>query len=162
MVTKLLVGHERFRREFFQQERGLFDALAAGKHEPTALLIGCCDARVVPHVIMGADPGELFILRNIANLCRVRWRGPPPPGSAIRRHPRAQVPHVIVCGHTHRSGIRRWSRADGLARRMPTLAQWLDAEELRDGSPRCGAKRPDRATRWQSSRLRESRCSSGR
>jgi carbonic anhydrase len=136
MVTKLLVGHQRFRRDFFQHERELFESFARGVHAPTTLLIGCCDARVVPHFIMRADPGELFILRNIANLVPQYGEGHHRSvGSAIEYAVHAlEVPHIIICGHTQCGGLKALLEGpDKLADAMPTLAMWLkDAEELRD------------------------------
>lgn len=135
MVTKLLQGHSRFRQDYFQHERELFDALASGRHEPTALVISCSDARVVPNVILNADPGDLFVVRNIANLV--------PPfddvtnrsvGAAIEYAVHAlRVPHIVVCGHTCCGGLRALiGGMDPIAADMPTLALWLeDASALK-------------------------------
>lgn len=136
MVTKLLVGHERFRREFFHHERELFASFARGLHEPTTLLIGCCDARIVPHVLLGAAPGELFILRNIANLVPQYGEGHHRSvGAAIEYAVHAlKVPHIVICGHTQCGGLKALIEGpDKLSDEMPTLAHWLkDAEELRE------------------------------
>ena len=135
MVTKLLLGHDRFRREFFHHERELFQSFADGVHAPQALWIGCCDARVVPTVILSAEPGELFILRNIANLVPQFGEGHHRSvGAAIEFAVHAlKVPHIIICGHTQCGGLKALLEGpDKLADAMPTLAMWLkDAEELR-------------------------------
>ena len=136
MVDELFEGHSRFRQEHFEHERELFDSLAKGRHEPTACVIGCSDARVPPDIILGATPGDLFAVRNIANIV--------PPfgatsfnratGAAIEYAVHAlRVRHIVVVGHTQCGGIRALAKADGaLAEEMPTLAQWLkDAVELR-------------------------------
>lgn len=133
-VEKLLLGHSLFKREYFRSEAELFAALASGVHEPKALVISCCDARVVPDVILQADPGDLFVVRNIAALV-------PPFGKGHHRAVGAaieyailglKVQHVIVCGHTMCGGLK--ALADGpvkLAAHMPSLAEWLaDAEAL--------------------------------
>ncbi len=133
-VQKLLLGHGHFKRDYFRSEAGLFASLAGGVHEPKALVISCCDARVVPDVILQADPGDLFVVRNIAALI-------PPYGKGHHRAVGAaieyaimglKVQHVIVCGHTQCGGLR--ALADGpvrLAAHMPSLAEWLaDAEDL--------------------------------
>jgi carbonic anhydrase len=136
MVTKLLVGHQRFRRDFFHHERELFESFARGVHAPTTLMIGCCDARVDPNVIMGSDPGELFILRNIANLVPQYGEGHHRSvGSAIEYAVHAlKVPHIVICGHTQCGGLKALMEGpDKLADAMPTLVSWLkDAEELRE------------------------------
>jgi len=134
--TSLFEGHSRFRSDYFENDRQLFDALARGTHEPLACIIGCSDARVPPDIILGASPGDLFAVRNVANIV--------PPfgeqnfnraaGSAIEFAVHVlRVPHIVVVGHTQCGGIRAITTMDEkLAEDMPTLAQWLkDAVELR-------------------------------
>lgn len=128
MVTRLLEGHARLRRDV-TRERELFDALAKGRQEPTALVIGCCDSRVVPNLIVQAGPGELFVVRNIANIV------PRFDGALMNRSVGAsieyavhvlRVPHIVICGHTQCGGLT--ALVDGpeaLTAEMPTLAAWL-------------------------------------
>jgi carbonic anhydrase len=136
MPDELFEGHSRFRQEYFEHERELFESLAKGRHEPTACVIGCSDARVPPDIILGASPGDLFAVRNVANIV--------PPfgaqnfnratGAAIEYAVHVlRVKHIVIVGHTQCGGIRAITRADdALAQEMPTLAQWLkDAVELR-------------------------------
>lgn len=66
MTRELLAGHARF-KSYFTQKRSLFERLAQGQ-QPHTLLISCCDSRVPPELVLGTDPGELFIVRNIANI----------------------------------------------------------------------------------------------
>jgi carbonic anhydrase len=131
MVTRLLDGHERFLKEYVQHERELLSQLAEGTQRPQALFIGCCDSRVVPNLILAADPGELFVVRNIANIVppyeagEVRNRSV---GAAVDYAVQVlAVPHLIVCGHTACGGLG--ALADGhekLREAMPMLAAWLD------------------------------------
>lgn len=128
MFQKLLLGHESFKREYFQSEAKLFSALASGVHEPYALVISCCDARVVPDAILNADPGDLFVLRNIAALVPPYLARPGHSvGAAIDYAIHGlKVKHIIVCGHTSCGGLK--ALADGpmkLAAHMPSLAEWL-------------------------------------
>jgi carbonic anhydrase len=128
--TRLLEGHERFRKDYFEHGRELFESLARGVQRPEALFIGCCDSRVVPNFIVSAAPGELFVLRNIANIVpryeegQVQNRSV---GAAVEFAVHVlRVPHVIVCGHTSCGGLG--ALLDGterLARDTPTLAAWL-------------------------------------
>lgn len=134
-LRPLLVGHTKFQREHFQHDAELYRSLAAGRHEPTALVISCCDARVVPDVILKADPGDLFVVRNIANLVPAFESGAHKSvGAAIEYAIHGlKVPHVIVCGHTQCGGLRALATGyDRLIAHMPSLAEWLhDAVELR-------------------------------
>jgi carbonic anhydrase len=135
MPQHLLEGHHAFRKEYFEHERELFDALAAGRHEPTAMVISCSDARVVPNIILKAQPGDLFVVRNIANLVPpyedVRYRSV---GAALEYAVHVlRVPHIVVCGHTQCGGLRALINGhEKLVDDMPSLAAWLhDAAAVR-------------------------------
>lgn len=129
MVTKLLEGHGRFRSEYFEHERELFQTLAAGAQKPVALMIACCDSRVVPNLVLNAGPGELFVVRNISNIV-------PPFGRQLANRSVGaaieyaihflRVPHVIVCGHTQCGGLQALAEGPSkLEAETPTLATWL-------------------------------------
>ena len=124
-TSKLISGHRRF-RSLFDSQHEVFKKLAEEGQHPKVLWIGCCDSRVVPELITGADPGELFDLRNIANIV------PPAPtiacatGAAIEyavNHLR--VEHIVLCGHTECGGIAALE-APPSAVDEPHIASWLE------------------------------------
>jgi len=104
----LSAGYRRFRDNYFRANRELFDQLAQGQ-APKVMVIACCDSRVDPTLIFDARPGEIFTLRNVANLV-------PPYGpdefchgtsAAIEFGVRGLgVDHVIVLGHASCGGIQ--------------------------------------------------------
>ena len=63
----LLTGYRRFRDDRWPQERAEYEALAAGQ-KPHTLVVACSDSRADPALIFDAAPGELFVVRNVANL----------------------------------------------------------------------------------------------
>ncbi|MFL5233800.1 MAG: carbonic anhydrase, partial [Microvirga sp.] len=65
---RLLAGYRAFLDERLPRERARFEALAERGQSPEIMVIGCCDSRVSPEVIFDASPGELFVVRNVANL----------------------------------------------------------------------------------------------
>ncbi|HYH94609.1 carbonic anhydrase [Hyalangium sp.] len=145
MVTKLLEGHSRFRSEYFENERELFETLAKGVQQPVALMLSCCDARVVPNIMVNASPGELFVVRNIANIVPPfgRHLANRSVGAAIEYALHfLKVPHVIVCGHTQCGGLQALAEGLGtLEAETPTLAAWLqDAVVVRE---RIASRWPD-------------------
>lgn len=64
----LLDGYRTFMADRYVREKDRYRALAAGGQSPKILIIACCDSRAAPETIFNAGPGELFVLRNVANL----------------------------------------------------------------------------------------------
>lgn len=107
-MDKLIEGYRIFRETYFQRNREMFQELAQGQ-SPKALVISCCDSRVDPGMIFNAQPGEIFSIRNVANLV-------PPFAPDDRHHSTSaaiefavralRVPHIIVMGHANCGGVR--------------------------------------------------------
>jgi carbonic anhydrase len=105
-IEKFIKGFTHFQQQYFNPDNALFDHLRAGQH-PTTLLIGCCDSRVDPMLLTGSDPGEMFVVRNVANLVPpCSPDAPPGVSSAIEFAVcNLKVARVIVLGHAHCGGI---------------------------------------------------------
>ncbi len=67
MSDKLLAGYQRFKNGYFSENREKLRKLAQ-EQRPNYVLIACCDARMEPALIFDTEPGELFVIRNVANL----------------------------------------------------------------------------------------------
>ncbi|WP_284617874.1 carbonic anhydrase [Aquabacterium humicola] len=68
MDDQLLARLKRFHTDTFPRHRQRFEDLVAHGQHPTTLFIGCSDSRLVPYLLTGAGPGELFIVRNVGAL----------------------------------------------------------------------------------------------
>ena len=64
----LLGGYAHFRRSRLSRERERYEELAERGQKPETMIIGCCDSRAAPETIFGAAPGEVFVVRNVANI----------------------------------------------------------------------------------------------
>jgi len=108
-MQHLIDGYRRFRAERWPERREVFEHLASGGQSPRTMVIACSDSRVDPTMIFNAEPGELFILRNVANLVP-----PYQPDLAFHATSAAlefavrvlEVSDLIVMGHAMCGGIR--------------------------------------------------------
>ncbi len=107
-IKRLKRGHQKFRNTEFKQHSKLFERLSRRGQSPKALIISCCDSRVDPVLITNADPGDLFVVRNVANLV-------PPYQPDANYHGTSaalefavtglRIEHIIVLGHARCGGI---------------------------------------------------------
>ncbi|ARN82380.1 carbonic anhydrase [Methylocystis bryophila] len=122
----LVQGYESFLAGRFGQEQQRYRTLAEQGQRPSTMIVSCCDSRVSPEVIFDARPGELFVLRNVANLV--------PPYEPDNHYHGAsaaleyavmalKVRHILVLGHAQCGGVAAF--ADALAN--------PDAPPLSDG-----------------------------
>lgn len=124
-IADAMEGHARFRAQF-EKDREFFRELATAKQRPRLLWIGCSDSRVVPAQITGADPGELFEIRNIANSVPPAHGFDDSVGAAIAYAlDHLHVDDIVVCGHTGCGGIAALLDAADVEGDLP-LARWLD------------------------------------
>lgn len=127
MPDELLERLRRFQEDAFPQQRSLFRHLVDEGQHPLTLFIGCSDSRLVPYLLTGAGPGELFLVRNVGAFV-------PPHDQSQGFHGTAaaiefavlnlQVRRIIVCGHSHCGAIRTlYGEVPPAAQ---NLARWLD------------------------------------
>ena len=108
-MDRLIQGYRRFRKLQWPERREVFENLANRGQAPRTMVIACSDSRVDPTMIFNAEPGELFIVRNVANLVP-----PYEPDSAFHATSAAlefavrvlEVQDLIVMGHAMCGGIR--------------------------------------------------------
>jgi len=124
-TRKLIDGYRKF-REKYKSDHEVFDRLADKGQDPKVMWIGCSDSRVVPELITGADPGELFDLRNIANVVPPATSAACATGAAVEYAViHLGVDHIVVCGHTECGGIAALA-AEPDPDVQPHITSWLD------------------------------------
>ena len=121
-------GYRSFLAERFRQEKARYEDLAESGQNPEILLIGCCDSRVSPEVIFDARPGELFVVRNVANIV-------PPYETSGQFHGTSaalefavealQVRHIVVLGHARCGGIRSFAEKRAPLSSGDFIGKWM-------------------------------------
>ena len=126
-MDELLARLRRFNEDTFPGIRDQFTDLVAHGQHPSILFIGCSDSRLMPYLLTGTGPGDLFMVRNVGAFV------PPHDGSAGYHGTAAaiefavlnlQVKRIVVCGHSHCGGIR--ALYEGVPAAAGNLAAWLE------------------------------------
>ena len=141
---RLTDGYQAFLQGRFPSERSRYQSLAETGQSPEILIIGCCDSRVSPEVIFDAGPGEMFVVRNVANLVP-----PCDPDSESSYHGTSaaiefavnalNVKHIVVLGHASCGGIRAFYDDAKPLTKIDFIGKWMSqiapvAERLGPGA----------------------------
>jgi len=142
-MDALIEGYRRFRAETWPQARARFEELAAQGQRPRTMVIACSDSRVDPQMIFSAGPGELFVLRNVANLVPPYMPDATFHGTSAAVEFAVRVLHVeriVVMGHALCGGVNALLRgappeAQDFVAGWMTIAQKARAVALRCDTP---------------------------
>jgi len=135
-TDKLLAGYQRFREGYYQNNQEQLFKLADEGQSPKIAIVSCSDSRVDPSVILDCEPGDLFVIRNVANLV-------PPCEDTDSYHGTSaalefavtalEVESIIVLGHTQCGGIK--SLIDNANKKIDKsfISKWMmQLESVRD------------------------------
>ena len=116
-IEKLLEGYKRFRADHFDGNKTLYEKLYKEGQSPKTLVIACSDSRVDPAIITDADPGDIFAIRNVANLV-------PPYAKDAGYHGVSaalefavcilKVENIVILGHSHCAGVHALRHPESL------------------------------------------------
>ena len=130
-INKFIAGFKQFQRSYFGENQELFDKLKQSQ-QPRTLIISCCDSRVDPAILTRSEPGDLFVVRNVANLV--------PPCEVGGGHHGISaalefgvcslgVKHIIVLGHSQCGGIRALMEDSYGSEEGGFISQWMNIAE---------------------------------
>ncbi|MBD0711562.1 MULTISPECIES: carbonic anhydrase [unclassified Streptomyces] len=123
-MQDLTDGVARFQEDVFPAKAELFAHLAT-HHAPHTLFISCSDARVVPELITGAEPGDLFVIRTAGNLVPAYTPGADGVAASIEYAVAALgVREIVVCGHSSCGAMTALAEGHDLSG-APAVADWL-------------------------------------
>lgn len=135
-IPDLMAGWQRFRAGRFRDQRVLFERIAREGQRPRTAMVACCDSRVDPAIVFDCDPGDLFVVRNVANLV-------PPYEETGSYHGTSAaleyavgvlgVRDIVVLGHSQCGGIRALVEGPPVGSEpMRFLTSWMSlAQEAR-------------------------------
>ena len=134
-MQRLLDGVVQFRKEDFEAHKDLFQNLG-NSQKPHTLFIGCSDSRVVPNMITSTLPGELFVVRNVANIVpRYRQTNEYVATTSAIEYALIQleIENIVICGHSNCGGCQALYLSEDRLQQMPLTSKWLEqSHEVRD------------------------------
>lgn len=105
---KMLQGYQTFRKKYVLGDQSIMQSLSYHGQKPQVMVVACCDSRVDPALILQCDPGDLFVVRNVANIIPPYEKDEAHHGTsaALEFGIRAlKVEHLILLGHSQCGGI---------------------------------------------------------
>ncbi|HEX7633945.1 MAG TPA: carbonic anhydrase, partial [Noviherbaspirillum sp.] len=127
-MQKLIDGHKRFHAEVFPDRKSHFHLLAESQ-APAWLFITCSDSRIVPDMILGTEPGDLFITRNAGNVVPVTSHDVDGCTATIEYAVEVlRVKHAILCGHSD-CGAMKAALDKASLDKLPKARRWLQHVE---------------------------------
>ena len=134
-MHNLVAGLIKFRTQDYEEHKNLFCRLKR-RQEPHTLFIACSDSRVVPELITKSLPGELFVVRNIANIVPKYKEAheyvatTSATTAAIEYAIKVlKVKNIIICGHSNCGGCASIYLPDKVLNEMPATKKWLELSE---------------------------------
>jgi carbonic anhydrase len=135
-TDKLIAGYQRFREGYYQDNHEQLSKLAEEGQFPKIAIVSCSDSRVDPTIILDCEPGDLFVIRNVANLV-------PPCETTDNYHGTSaalefavtglEVESIIILGHTQCGGIKALIDSAGKKVDKTFISKWMNQlEEVRD------------------------------
>src|SRR5215475_1219907 len=128
LPRRLYDGYRAFRAGRLPTEQSRYRELAERGQAPETMVVGCCDSRVSPEVIFDARPGELFVVRNVANLV------PPYSPDGLYHGVSAAlefavgalgVKHIVVLGHARCGGVRAFAEDSAPLSPGDFIGKWM-------------------------------------
>ncbi|MBP7553715.1 MAG: carbonic anhydrase [Spirochaetes bacterium] len=127
-MKELFDGVKEFAKNDFENNRKLFKKLES-RQTPHTLFIGCSDSRVVPDLITKSLPGDLFVVRNIANIVPY-YRASSEYLSTTSAIEYAisvlKIKNIVVCGHSDCGGCKAMFMEDVELEKIPHTKKWLE------------------------------------
>lgn len=135
-IKKILKGYFSFRKRYATGKKSTMQHLAKHGQSPETMIVACCDSRVDPSLILQCDPGDLFVVRNVANIV--------PPYECDEKHHGTSaalefgvcylnIKNLIILGHSQCGGINALLNGDHL-KQNDFITNWVSLIDTKDHS----------------------------
>lgn len=124
----LIDGYKRFYKKSFEKKQEFYGNLSKEGQSPKFLVISCCDARVHPAQIMDTNPGDIFVIRNVANLVPVNEPDGKSHGTSAAMEfavKHLNVKYIIVLGHSQCGGIKTLMEGEHFSSEYSFVDPWM-------------------------------------
>ncbi len=137
---KILQGYEAFRKKYVLGDQSIMQSLSHHGQQPQVMVVACCDSRVDPAVILQCDPGDLFVVRNVANIVPPYEKDEAHHGTSAALEFGVcylKVKHLILLGHSQCGGIQALLNSN--SNENDFISNWVSVIQSAD----CGSKDVD-------------------
>lgn len=141
IFSKILKGYRRFRESYAIGDQTVMQFLSEYGQQPKIMVVACCDSRVDPAVILQCDPGDLFVVRNVANIVPPYEKDEAHHGTSAALEfgiDILQIKHLILLGHSQCGGVQALVNS---AETPPNdfISNWVSLVK----NPNCNHSHPD-------------------
>ncbi|MFN3235267.1 MAG: carbonic anhydrase [Gammaproteobacteria bacterium] len=133
VIEKLIEGYHNFQKKYVEEDNSFMTNLASRGQKPKTMVVACCDSRVDPALLLQCDPGDLFVVRNMANIV-------PPYENDARRHGVSaalefgicylNVTDLVILGHSSCGGIGALLNSDKL-KQNDFISNWVSLIDIK-------------------------------
>jgi len=136
---QIIQGYKKFREKYVLQDNVLLKRLAEHGQSPQILVVACCDSRVDPALLLQCEPGDLFIVRNVANIIPPYENNEAHHGTSAAiefavRH--LGIQHLIILGHSQCGGIQASLNNDAL-KHDDFIGHWVNLIKIENTPSNC-------------------------
>lgn len=135
-LEKLLQGYNEFRNQYALGQHSVMQQLSQKGQNPQAMVVACCDSRVDPALILQCDPGDLFVVRNVANIVPPYEKDGAHHGTSAALEFGVcflKVKHLILLGHSQCGGIQ--SLLNNEVEKDDFISNWVSLVKVAACSP---------------------------
>ena len=108
-LNKIILGYRKFKEKYAHGDKSIMSSLADKGQKPQIMVVSCCDSRVDPALILQCDPGDLFVVRNVANIIPPYEKDDSHHGTSAALEFAVKflkIKHLILLGHSKCAGIQ--------------------------------------------------------